>query len=755
MRPVLFVLVVFVIGASSVLRLIDPVFLTELRHRIFDFYLIAKPRVPHPQTPVTIVDIDEKSIEALGQFPWSRRVLAALLDELHRGGARAVAFDVVFSESDRTSMVEVVRSHRDVLPSVMAEYLASFPSNEDVMAQSMQNIPTVLGMPQGFYGTRARRPSLPSSSILPADMALIQTFIEANHLDWLRPNVPVLSEAARGFGVFSLRPESDGVLRRVPLLIRVDDQVFPSISLELLRVGFGVSNVDVHADAFGIKGVVLRPPGFDLFIPTDEQGRLWLNYARPDVYNTPDNRGRYYVSAIDVLARTLPPGRLEGQFVLIGASAVGLNDLRSAPVSPAMPGVEIHAHTLEAIIEENHLQAPGYFALLEVLFMVLGALMAVWFSRYAIFFSATALGLFMGGQAYASWYGFVQFGTLFDSSLPIATTLLVYFLMLLSNYARERRAKAYIENAFQHYLSPDLVRQLSASPARLKLGGEVRSMTFLFCDIRNFTAISETYKNNPQGLTELVNQLLTPLTGAILEHRGTIDKYMGDCIMAFWNAPLDDPEHQRHAALAALAIQLEIKKLNDKFAAQFKSKERNPGHKAGQDSELRLPSLGVGIGINSGEAVVGNMGSTQRFDYSVLGDAVNLASRLESQSKTYGVPIVLGEDTCKDLTDLALLELDLIAVQGKQKAVRAYGLLGDATLRASSAFQDLAALNEKMLQSYRQQNWTQAETYATQGKVLLDGTMDFFYNTYLERMRSLRQARLPADWDGVFYAQTK
>ena len=341
-----------------------------------------------------------------------------------------------------------------------------------------------------------------------------------------------------------------------------------------------------------------------------------------------------------------------------------------------------------------------------------------------------------------SWYLYTQEKILLDAIYPAAAGFILYSVLTYMNYVREAAQRRQVRTAFAHYMSPALVEELARDPDRLTLGGEMRDMTLLFCDIRGFTAISELYKSDPQGLTTLINQFLTPMTDVILERHGTIDKYMGDCIMAFWNAPLDDNEHAKHACASALIMVTAVRELNDKRETEAK------------ESGVEFLPINIGIGLNSGDCCVGNMGSEQRFDYSVLGDDVNLASRLEGQSKTYGVTIVVGENTHARAPEFAAIELDLIAVKGKQDAVRIYGLLGDEEHKASEGFKNLESKHNEMLAAYRDQQWQRARELVADCRKLND-QLGALYDLYDERITEHEANPPGADWDGVFRATTK
>ena len=347
---------------------------------------------------------------------------------------------------------------------------------------------------------------------------------------------------------------------------------------------------------------------------------------------------------------------------------------------------------------------------------------------------AIAIALVLVG----SWYGYDRFHFLTDPVLPSLTVLMVYLSSSGLRFLASERERRWVRSAFSQYLSPVLVEQLAAAPERLTLGGEMRELTLMFCDIRGFTTISE--RLDPHGLTHVINGFLTPMTGIVLEHRGTIDKYIGDCLMAFWNAPLDDSEHARHAAQAALAMTEALPEVNRKLAADAAAR--------GQEA----PPIMVGIGLNSGQVCVGNMGSEQRFDYSVLGDAVNLASRLEAQSKTYGVTIVIAEDTQKEAPELAALELDLIRVKGKMRPVRIFTLLGDAALGASPAFKLWETAHDRLLAFYRERRWAEALAALSEARERAEGRLAAFYALYAERIARFEAEPPPREWDGVYVA---
>jgi adenylate cyclase len=475
-----------------------------------------------------------------------------------------------------------------------------------------------------------------------------------------------------------------------------------------------------------------------LDIPTDLNGRLWIHFADHD----PDS----FVSASDVLDGNVSPDKIAGKLVLIGTSAAALNDIKTTPVSATMPGVEAHAQVIEAALTRSFLSQPRYGPVVEY-----GA--ALWLGVLVIAFTPLLgpITLVLVGALLASaliglsWYVYSEHRLLIDFTYPLLSTAVIYLTLIFSGFAREQSQRRQIRSAFGQYLSPALVEQLAQSPEKLVLGGEEREMTVMFSDVRGFTTISESYKHDPQGLTALMNRFLTPLTHAILARKGTIDKYMGDAIMAFWNAPLEDPDHQVNACEAALDMLERIKALN-----------REREIEAQQGGQRFIP-IEVGVGLNTGLCVVGNMGSDLRFDYSVLGDSVNLASRLEGQSKQYGFPIIAGSRTAMAVKHrFAVLELDFIMVKGKQEPEVIYAVAGRDDTARSENFQRLRDLTIEMLAAYRARDWDGALAAIERGRRSEDGkALDDLYKLYEARMIDFQNSPPPADWNGAFALHTK
>lgn len=735
---------IVILGAMVSLRVWDPDLVEAARVKTFDLYNQIKPREPVEQSPVVIVDLDEKSLAEVGQWPWPRTKVAELIAATRDYGMAVIGFDIAFPEADRTSPSLIADSIRGASPETVAN-LKSLPSNDAVMGQVMQTMRTVVG--QAGTKTQPLADPIPEAT---ATSVLGWKGGDPNDYVFSTPtlihNRPEIEAAASGRALFSIEEEVDGVVRRVPLIMNVQGKIKPTLSLEMLRVGFGGNSIFVRMNQGGIQDVVLQIPGTPGYpVPVDAQGRVWVYFAEPDQFNNIENAGRMYVSATDIINKRIPPERLQGRLALVGTSAVGLLDIRATAIEPRLPGVEVHANLIEAILQQQYLRHPLEMNLTEILVALLAGLFLLFLvPRFGPFVSLGFVVVVAGGLIGTSWHLFSTQLLFLDASYPVASAFILYAFLAFSNYTRDAAEKKQVRGAFAQYLSPDLVEQLAENPEQLRLGGETKKMTLLFCDVRGFTSISELYKEDPQGLTVLINRLLTPLTDVIMASGGTIDKYMGDCIMAFWNAPLDIAEQEKKSCKAALEMFSSLEALNE-----IRKQEA-------EEEGMKYLPLNIGIGINTGDVVVGNMGSEQRFDYSVLGDAVNLAARLEGQSKGYGVKIVVGPDTATaSMDEYAILELDLIAVKGKTEAVRIFCLLGDNSVRSSEAFQGLEASHKEYLAAYRAQNWEKANQLAALNSPLLEGAMADFYAIYDARIEEYRADPPPADWDGVFVATTK
>jgi adenylate cyclase len=722
---------VLLLFALVPLRIVDPLPIEELRLRTFDLFQVLHPR-EQTMRPVVIVDIDEASLKEIGQWPWPRTVVADLITRLREAGAVAVGFDVVFAEPDRMSPAVAAQSFHG-LDAETREKLAALPSNDAIFAAAIEKAGNVI---VGQTAASQATTTADAEGVPRAGFAILGPDPRRYLLTFpgLLRNIPPIEQAAAGRGLFSIDPETDGIVRRVPVIMEAQGQLLPSLTMEMLRVVSGASAVLVRADQVGVRTVAVR----DLVVPTDDRGRFWVYFNKRDPARS--------VSAADVLGGRLPPDRVRGRLVLIGTSATGLLDIKTTPVQPDMPGVEVHAQILENVLTKSLLASPGYAIGAEIIAAVVFGLAIIVTAPMLPAAIVIALGaVLIAGLIGISWYFFLEHHLLIDFTYPLISCWLIYLVLTFVNYFREQQQRQQIRSAFGFYLSPPLVEQLARSPEKLVLGGEERRMTILFSDVRGFTSISEHYKDNPQGLTLLMNRFLTPLTNAIIERKGTIDKYIGDAIMAFWNAPLDDADHEANACDAALEMLARTQVLNGELKREAEA-----------SGELYMP-LRIGIGLNSGPCVVGNMGSDFRFNYSVLGDTVNLASRLEARTKDYRVALAIGARTAERAgPKFVTMEIDLIQVKGKKEPERVFTVLGRAEVAEDPRCNELRDLNGQMLAAYRRQGWDEAERLIERCRKLAGSFgADGLYDMYMERIAAYRAEPPPPDWTGVYEAESK
>jgi adenylate cyclase len=724
-----------VIVASLVLRVWDPSPVARLRSLVFDTYQRLSPRAFDPSLPVRIVDIDEESLKEVGQWPWPRTALAELVDKLAANGAAAIGFDMVFPEPDRMSPANALRFWpRSEALAELREEVEKLPSNDQVFAEAVGKAPVVLG----FIAS-------PQATSLPETKAGFahggdDPKLFAPYYPGAAASLEELQDKAQGTGSLNWIPEHDQIIRRMPLVIRVGDTLFPAFAADMLRLAQGASTYMVKSSgasgekAFGEKTGIIAIKVGDFEVPTEANGQMWIKF-------TPESRERY-LPAWKVLNGEIGADAIEGRIILIGTSAAGLLDLRATPLEASVPGVSLHAQAIEQILQGTFLQRPDFATPAELLYiLVLGLLIAFLIYRLGALGSAVLGAAAIAAVIGISWYAFEAFGWLVDPVYPAIALAAIFLAGTLMVFLRTERERNRVRHAFSHYMAPALVERLADDPSRLKLGGETRDMTLLFSDVRGFTGISEGL--DAEELTRFLNSLFTPLSNIILEEQGTIDKFMGDAVMAFWNAPLDDSAHPTHACNAALRMMREMEHLNERWRTEAEAKGRP------------YKPVRLGIGLNTGVCCVGNLGSETRFDYSVIGDNVNVASRLEGQSKTYDVGTVVGESTTMRAPDFAFLELDLLKVKGKTEATRAFALLGDSAVKHSQNFIALRERHQEFLARYRAKDWDAAEALSRECEKLNSARLERLYALYRERIAFFRITPPPPDWDGSAEALSK
>ena len=637
--------------------------------RLKSFDLIQKYDTPTVSEDVVIVEIDEKSIEQNGQWPWKRTVLADVIWRLREAGAGIIVLPILFSEEDRLG------------------------GDMDLAQALVQN-----GLVIAQAGTTQT-----NRNAVPRGVAKI-----GDPLPWLFEwpgmlgPIPLLGDNVDGVGVVNTTPEIDGVVRRLPLLMRVGDEVYPSVALEVIRVAVGDPSYQVKATEGGV--IALRVPKFKT-VKTDQYARIWLRW----------NKQFETISITDDFTS------VAGKTVIIGNTAQGISTII------ATPNGEQYSHTamavsLQTVLNGENIVRIDTATFLEYVAAGVLAVIIILLAGFAPYWLVAAVLLTVWtGTAYGAYFYFTRHLQLWDASWIILVTTITGFHAVFNRFVKEFSLKQQIKKQFGTYLSPDMVAELQKNPDLLKLGGDSRELSIMFTDVRGFTTISEHYGKDVQGLTKIMNRYMTAMTAEILENKGTIDKYIGDAQMAFWNAPLDDSNHAENAVSTAMRMMKSLERFNEEIQQEG------------------IPAFGMGMGINTAEVVVGNMGSDQRFDYTCLGDGVNLAARLEGQSKNYGVFIVLGEETAKQVDKkIDVFELDCIAVKGKTIGVRIY-TVGRETEH-----------HRQFLEAYYAGDWDEALKR-------LDDAMDFhpeFHNYYVMMKKRLALGK-PVDWDGTFRATTK
>lgn len=709
-------LFVLIVGAIFYAR---PPLLTSLRNLAFDAYQRVAPAPPAADLPVRVVHIDEASLRELGQWPWSRTVMADLTDKLGQAGAATIAFDVLFAEPDRTSPEVLVAAAPAARREAVLQALGGAESHDAVFADTLARHPSVLAASLHDQPTQEPFPMRAGLAVAGDDPApFLRNFPGA------ATSLPVLSDAARGVGFINWLPDGDQVVRRVPLLLRHNAEIAPALSLEALRVALGASTYVVRAANAsgaagfgantGLNGLKVGP----LEIPTDAEGQIWLRFR---AYN-PDEA----IPAWRVVRGDFAPETFAGTIVLIGASAPGLMDLRATPLDASIPGVELHRQVLEQVLSERFLTRPDFAPGIELIVALIAVLiLALAAPRFG---PPTNAGIALALVA-CMWIGcyllFERGGFLFDPVFPTLAALLFGAVATTYFYQRTEQQRVGIRRAFSQYVAPSVVRQLTAHPERLKLGGEVRDLTILVCDIRNFSAIAE--RLNAEELTTFINEFLTPLSDIIIENGGTIDKYMGDAILAFWNAPLDQPDHAQRACRAALQMLGRMDDLNRGW--------RRTAEAAGRPFE----DIRIGIGVNSGECCVGNLGSERRFDYSAIGDAVNIASRLEGLSKIYGLSLLISEETRQHAHDIDFIEADLVRLKGRSTATKVFTVMPGETGAPDA--------HESFLAAFREGRFADAGPLLQQAADAASPALKSLYVVYGQRLAA---APATTSWDGIY-----
>jgi adenylate cyclase len=708
------------LSAVTLLRIADPEPVAHLRERTFDSYQRIKPR-PYADFPVRVIDIDEASLAELGQWPWPRTVLAALVNRLNALGAAVIAFDVIFPERDRTSPQQLARgltTGSDAERQQLDAFISKLPDHDQVFAAAIEQAPVVLGFAV-LPNANSRRP-LVKSGFAFAGASPPQVLPQ---FSGAATSLEIFDKAASGLAALSVSgKDSAGIIRHIPLLFADGEKTYPSLSVEALRVaqqqksmlvrGTGASR---ELDTGNPALVDMRIGEFRIPLTGEGELRVYFDHDRPE----------RYVSVRDILDpakdEEIRP-RIEGHILFIGSSAAGLRDNWPTPLGELVPGVSIHAQAAEQVISQTFLYRPDWSTGLEtVVTLLLGALLTyllvVLGAQYSALVGAAMLAVGIG----ASWFAFSELGLLFDAVYPTLSTIAVYLAVLGVLYVATDKEKKFVRRAFGQYLAPELLAKLENAPQMMRLGGETRQITLMFMDVRDFTPISEGL--TAAELVDFMNHLLTPLADAIQAELGTIDKFIGDAIMAFWNAPLDIKDHPVRACRAALRMRAVLNDLNARDAFGF--------------GPRGLANVRIGIGVNTGEACVGNMGSERRFNYSAMGDVVNTTSRIESNTKLLGLDIVLSDDTARAAPGFAMLEAGELLMKGKSRPVKLYALVGDEEVAASTEFKELAFHHAQLVDAIAKSQPAEAAKALEQCRNLGGALLSRFYDRFEKQVAEL------------------
>ena len=743
-------------GVASVIQ--------RLEYLVYDQRLSVMPKPDVPaENRIVIVDLDERSLQAEGQFPWNRIKVGQLVEKLRDAGVLVVGFDITFPEPDRNIRDLLAPVNLDELDERFIQTLSSIEpliDSDRYFASVMgSGIDVVLAINFNIQNDVAYN-SLPAS-LVDIDPALALR-LPLREMSGFTGNIDVLQEAAAGSGSMNQLPDSDGIVRRVPLVLRYQNRLFPTLALEMVRVYNFEESYELILEDFGgvnrVTGVRIGANAGQFEIPTNERAEVLVPYVGAsslgEVAHFP------YVSATDVLNDRVPREVLENSLVLVGTSAPGLQDIRSMPLSQVYPGVEVHANMLNALLKsvqvitvesgsesstesafagfsrstELHFPyrpqwAPG--AMVAFL-LSLGFVMSFVFPYLGPGILTLATVGFLAASVWSNFYLWSVFKLDFPLVMALFLILLITALNMIYGFLSESLTRKTIKGMFDQYVPPAHIDSMLKNPDAYSFDGESREMSVLFSDIRGFTSISEVL--SATQLKTFLNEFFTPITGIIFENHGTIDKYVGDMVMAFWGAPLEDKDHRRHAVQAALAMLDKVEQLKLDFAARG------------------LPEANIGIGVNSGMMNVGDMGSTYRRAYTVLGESVNLSSRLESLTKFYGVRLLIGQETARGLEGFLLRLVDRVKVKGKDTAVDCFEPLC-AMNDATESLQARVAEYHRALDLYHRQSWDKAQ--ALFEKLRANEPETLLYQIYLERIENLRDQDLPADWDGAYTHTSK
>jgi len=715
---------------------IDPPFIRFMELKALDLRMVSRGQLP-TSGQVVIATVDEKSLSEIGRWPWSRTVTAKLVETLKGYGAKAVGFDIVYAEPEKSASLQTLAEIyedaakmgiQDPRLTNLLESKAKAAQADLILAQAIEKAKNVsLGY---FFHTSAKDVGFLSEDYIAAASSLIGGSMysivkskgPAGTYNIINAYAPVpsikeIAQAGENSGYFNAFPDSDGVLRWSPLVIKFQDNYYYPLSIALLMQYLDFPMIVLNLADFGVDGITLG----DLRIPTDESGRMLINYLGPA-------KTFPHYSISDIIKGRLSPELFKGKIVVVGATATGIYDLRVTPFSPVYPGVELHATVIDNILQSRFLEQSAWTTFIDICsIVVFGTIMGLAVPRFKAAQGVVLALVLIGGFVAGNTLIFAKYNTWLNMIYPVLTMLTVYLIITVYRYFTEEREKKKVRGAFQYYLTASVINELLKDPSKLKLGGDKKDLTVMFSDIRGFTTISE--KLTPEELVSLLNEYLTAMTDIVFKYDGLLDKYIGDAIMAVFGAPLEQPDHALRCCRTALEMMSTLKGLQEKWAQEGR------------------PFVDIGVGINTGDMVVGNMGSNMRFDYTVMGDNVNLSSRLEGINKEYGTHIIISEYTYEVVKEqMFCREVDSVRVKGKKLPVKIYELICER--KDAAEHEEYVRRFHEGLACYKAARWDDA--IACFESVLEIRPADPPAKLYIQRCRDLKEHPPEGEWDGVF-----
>ncbi|MEA3289412.1 MAG: adenylate/guanylate cyclase domain-containing protein [Campylobacterota bacterium] len=724
----------------SVFYIYIPKTLESLDNSLRDYLFIIRGEVPNSNN-VIVIDIDDKSLNEVGQWPWSRDTVSDMLIQLTNAGIGLIAFDVVFAEEDRTNPVKFIEKYK-------IDTDKEIPDYDSIFASTVAQTPTVLGYQFQLSKDdfmESRTPEIPAIFIEKNMNELNKDMIVKAYGTIL--NTPIIQENGYTSGFFNNIPDESGVVRSVPLVIRYDDQIFPSLALETVRIASQATKVFVNYDEIGVTNITVG----DLVIPTDRHGRIVVNYRG-------DRKNFKYISANDILTNNFDPKDVEGAIALIGTSAAGLLDLRATPFNSVYPGVEVHANVIDNILTSDYISKPSWIDGLNIVhILVLSLIVGFLFAYLRLTLAVLFVSILFIADSYLVFNVLFGHGLILNLFFPILAVIVASVVSLTINYFLETRQTKAIKGKFASKVSQEVMESLLENSDDNTFAATTREVTVFFSDVRNFTNISESMPN-ANVLIEFLNEYMDPMTEIVIDEKGTVDKFIGDAIMAYWNAPGDVPDHPDRAVIATMRQLYKVQELNEIVKTDERFKDT-----INMCKEKGIPPLDIGIGLNTGEVVVGEMGSNRRSDYTIIGDPVNLGARLESLCKYYNSKCNISDFTKDRLEGNYIYRLlDNVTVKGQSRPVQIWQIIdfdNDGTGEklydvTRERLDDEISTYYKALDLYKNSSFKEALDIFKELEERDDKTNKNIYKIYIERCEHYIEEP-PEDFDGVFRWTTK